>query len=208
MALYKPTAPSPSDGSKFYGICKIAIKDFEDLSSKFDWSDVYISTTVRQEGSDYDKTLRITGGFDKDGKGNLTAAKGENRVVNKINHFFGVLKCEAGINMQGEWETYDEKPIKDIAKFLNDKCGFNGMPDEDMDYKYIAYVYKEKSKNGSGKVFTTIYPEIYLDTAENRTKLKDKVNWMKSQGYIKEHKESAAQPNQEVELADAGLSHL
>ena len=40
MALYKPTTPSPSDGSKFYGICKIAIKDFDDLSSKYDWSDV------------------------------------------------------------------------------------------------------------------------------------------------------------------------
>ena len=209
MALFKPTPSSGGDStSKYYGICNIGIKSFEDLSAKYDWADIYLSVTVAQKDSDYDKTLRITGKFDKDEKGFLTATKGENRVVNKINHFFGVLKCEAGINLKGEWETYDEQPIPNIADYLNDKCGFNGMPGEDISCGYIAYIYKEKSKNGSGKVFPTIYPEIYADTNENSARLKDKVDWMKAQGYIKEHTESTRQTTHEVELAEAGLTNL
>ena len=207
MALFK-TFKSSSNGNKYYGICNIGIKSFEDLSTKYDWADIYLSVIVRQKDSDYDKTMRITGKLDKDDKGNLTAAQGENRVINKIHHFFDVIGCEAGVNLQGNWEDTDEKPIEDIAKYLNDNHGFEGMPEEAPDCKYIAYVYKEKSKNGSGKVFTTIYPEIWLDTAANRTKLQEKVTWMKAQGYIKEHADTESKSVNDVELAAAGIDSL
>ena len=207
MALFKTAKPS-SGGNRYYGICNIGIKSFEDLSSKYEWADIYLSVIVRQKDSDYDKTMRITGKLDKDDKGNLTAAQGENRVINKIHHFFDVIGCEAGINLQGSWEDTNEKPIEDIAKYLNDNHGFEGMPEETPDCKYIAYVYKEKSKNGSGKVFTTIYPEIWLDTAAHRTKLQEKVSWMKAQGYIKEHTETESKSTNDLELASAGIDSL
>jgi len=207
MALFKP-AQTSSEVNRYYGICNIGIKSFDDLSSKYDWADVYLSITVAQKGSDYDKTMRITGPLNKDDNGNLTAGQGDNRVINKLHHFFSVIGCEAGVNLQGNWEDKEENPIKDIAAYLNDNHGFNGMPDENPDCKYIAYIYKEKSKNGSGKVFTTIYPEIWLDTAQNRTKLKEKVSWMKAQGYIKEHNDSAPAKTDEVQLAGAGIDSL
>lgn len=207
MALFKPVKSS-SSGNRYYGICNIGIKSFEDLSTKYDWADIYLSVTVRQKDSDYDKTMRLTGKLDRDDKGNLTAALNENRVVNKVHHFFDVIGCEAGINLQGNWEDNEEKPIKDIGEYLNLSHGFEGMPGEDLDCKYIAYVYKEKSKNGSGKVFTTIYPEIFLDTAANRTKLQEKVSWMKAQGYIKEHTETESTSKNDIELASAGIDAL
>jgi|TARA_R100000084_G_C4647097_1_gene147417 hypothetical protein len=208
MALFKPVKQASGSSDRYYGICNIGLKSFEDLSSKYEWADIYLSVTVAQKDSDYDKTLRITGKLDKDDNGNLTATMGENRVVNKIHNLFAVIGCQAGINLKGDWEDYDENPIPDIAAYLNDKHGFVGMPDETPECKYIAYVYKEKSKNGSGKVFTTIYPEIFLDTAQNRTKLKEKVAWMKAQGYIKEHTDSAPAKSDEVALAGAGLDSL
>ena len=64
------------------------------------------------------------------------------------------------------------------------------------------------SKSDSGKVFTTIYPEIFLDTAANRTKLQEKVSWMKAQGYIKEHTETESTSKNDIELASAGIDAL
>ena len=208
MSLFKPVKQASGSSDMYYGICNIGLKSFEDLSSKYEWADIYLSVTVAQKDSDYDKTLRITGKLNKDDNGNLTATMGENRVVNKINHFFATIGCQAGINLQGNLEDYEENAIEDIETYLNDKHGFVGMPDESPECKYIAYVYKEKSKNGSGKVFTTIYPEIFLDTAQNRTKLKEKVSWMKAQGYIKEHTDSAPDKSNEVSLAGAGIDSL
>jgi len=88
MALFKPVKQASGSSDRYYGICNIGLKSFEDLSSKYEWADIYLSVTVAQKDSDYDKTLRITGKLDKDDNGNLTATMGENRVVNKINHFF------------------------------------------------------------------------------------------------------------------------
>ena len=100
MALFNPVKQASGSSDRYYGICNIGLKSFEDLSSKYEWADIYLSVTVAQTDSDYDNTLRITGKLDKDENCNLTATQGENRGVNKIHHYLATNGGKASINLQ------------------------------------------------------------------------------------------------------------
>jgi len=180
MALYKPTK-SENPGVNFYGICDIAILGFEDKSDQFDWADIYLDVTIKQRGSDYTKSIRINGSFDKGPDGSISGGS----VINRLYHFFDVLGVKAGINAKGGWETEDGQPIDDIAGYLTDNHGI-GLETEPKDFPYLAYVYKEKPKQPGGKVFTRVHHKINNNTPEGKKKLTDDMNWMRSKGYLKE----------------------
>ena len=67
MAIFKPEVKEFSgNGSRFTGICKFAMLDFEDKSGTFDWADLLLEIEVKQEHSDYTRRLQIKGSFDKE----------------------------------------------------------------------------------------------------------------------------------------------
>ena len=179
MAIFRPEM---SSGSSFYGICEIALNNFEDKSSQFDWADIFINVTVNQKDSEYTRDIKIAGSLEKDGGGNITGGS----VLKRMYVFFDAIGCKAGLNVKGEWEDADGKPIEDIASYLDALFGQVAMPDAGLDYNYLAYIYKEKPKKDGDKAWTRTYHKIYSNNETNKAKLEDDVKWLKGKGVIKE----------------------
>tara|TARA_R110002020_G_scaffold212480_1_gene419078 strand:+ start:7185 stop:7796 length:612 start_codon:yes stop_codon:yes gene_type:complete len=203
MALFKPEVKSSNN---FYGICEIAPLGFTNKSGTFDWADIYIEIEVKQKGSDYTKSLKIAGSLDKDTNGDVIGGS----VLKRMYHAFEQFGCDAGINIKGAFETQTGEAINDIAEHLTQFAQVE-IPDTELRYDYIAYVYKEKPKQAGDKVYTRVHPRIYKNTPENKTKLKEEIDWMKSKGYVKEATNddiNAVPKNGNVALNDAGLGAL
>ena len=180
MALIKPTT-SDKPSVNFYGICDIAILNFQDRSAQYDWADIYLDITVKQKGSDYSKSIRLAGSLDKGPDGSVSGGS----VLNRLYHLFDIIGIKAGINAKGGWETEDGQAIEDIAKYLND--GFaEGIDSTPTNFPYLAYVYKEKPKQVDGKVYTRVHHKINVNSVDGRKKLEDDMNWLRQKGYLKE----------------------
>ena len=182
MALVKPTnLKSSSSHTNYYGICDIAILSFEDRSTQYDWADIYLDVTVKQKGSDYTKSIRISGSLEKGPDGSVSGGT----VLNRLYHFFDILGVKAGVNAKGDWETEDGQPIDDIAGYLtsNHAEGIDANPTE---FPFLAYVYKEKPKQAGGKVYTRVHHKINANSPNGRKSLEEDMNWMRSKGYLKE----------------------
>ena len=179
MAIFKPEVKS-GNFSNFTGVCEFGILEFKNRSDEFDWADLFIEVSVKQKGSDFDRPLAIKGSFDKV-KGKITGGNGLTRLY----HFFDQIGCEAGMNVDGGWESSDGKEIKDIEKYLNDNFVVgNGTDTPNLDY--VGYFYKEQPKVPGGKSYTRVLSKVYKNVTENKAKLEDDVKWMKSKGYLKE----------------------
>jgi len=203
MALFKPKA---AESNNFYGICEIALLDFSDKGGTYDWADIFIEIEIKQNGSDYTKSLKIAGSLDKDPNGDVTGGS----VIKRMYHAFEQMGCDAGINIKGEFETQGGEPIANIGTHLN-QYAQDEIPGADLNYNFIAYVYKEKPKKMGDKVYTRVHPRIYTNTAEHKAKLADDINWMKSKGYIKEATEAdinGVPKSGNVNLDSAGLGAL
>ena len=198
MAIFKPE----SNGSytNFLGYCEFGILEFKDKSGDFDWADIYIEMRVKQKGSDYDRTVQIKGGLDRE-NGKITGGS----VLKRMYHVFEQLGCGAGINVKGEWEDENGDKIADIAKYLNDNfiIGNNETYEPNMDF--IGYFYRENPKTPGGKSYTRIWNKIYKNKEENKSKLEKDVEWMKSKGYIKELTDAVPA---KTEMSGSGLSNL
>jgi len=181
MAIFKPEIKESTGGSKFTGICKFAIINFEDKSGMFDWADLYLDVEVKQEHSDYSRKLQIKGSFEKDSSGNITGGS----VLKRLYTFFDAIGCKAGINVKGEWEDENGEKIDNIADYLN-KGAVDGDIETVASYKYLAYFYKEQPKKPGAKSYTTVWPKVYLSSDTNEGKLKSDIDWLKGKGYLKE----------------------
>ena len=182
MALFKPT--TTSNTNNYYGICDIAILGYSDFSKKYDWADIYIDVEIKQKGSDYTKSIRLAGSLEKEPDGSVKGGS----VLNRLYHFFEVLGIQAGINNQGDWETQDGQPIKDIAKYLNDNHSSSDR--EPTTFPFLAYVYKEKPKKAGGKVYTRVHHKVHPNSTEGRRKLEEDMKWLREKGYLKEVKDN------------------
>ena len=200
MAIFRPEM---SSGSSFYGICEIALNNFEDKSSQFDWADIFINVTVNQKGSEYTREIKIAGSLERDGGGNITGGS----VLKRMYVFFDAIGCKAGLNVKGEWEDAEGKPIEDIASYLNTNFAQVAMPDAGLDYNYLAYIYKEKPKKDGDKAWTRTYHKIYQNSDANKAKLDDDIKWLKGKGVIKEATDLPVQQNGNT-LQGSGLASL
>ena len=180
MALIKPTT-SDKPSVNFYGICDIAVLNFQDRSAQYDWADIYLDITVKQKGSDYTKSIRLAGSLDKGPDGSVSGGS----VLNRLYHLFDILGVKAGINAKGGWETEDGEDIDNIADYLN-KGFAEGIDSKPTNFPYLAYVYKEKPKQVDGKVYTRVHHKINLNSTDGRKKLEDDMNWLRQKGYLKE----------------------
>ena len=199
MAIFKPE--SSGSYTDYLGICEIALMEFNDKSKDFDWADIFIEITIKQKGSDYDKPLQIKGSLDRE-KGIVVGGS----VLKRMYHFFEQIGCGAGINVQGEWEDEEGNKIEDIAGYLNEKFSSISMPDSPPDdFPYIAYLYKEQPKVPGGKSYTRVFSKVYQNKEDNKAKLENDVNWMKSKGYLKEMTDEVSN---KTEMSGSGLSNL
>ena len=203
MAIFRPKGTG--SGSNFYGITEIALMGFEDKSSEFEWADLYLDVEIKQKGSDYTKQLRITGNLEKDANGKITGGNALKRVYG----FFDVIDEKSGLNVDGEWEDAEGNKIAGIAAQLNQGHAALVMPDQEPDYNYLAYVYKEKPKTPGAKVYSRVFYRIQKNDDDGRRKLEEDVKWFKSKGFIKEASESdMATPEQTVEMSSSGIGNL
>jgi|TARA_R110000824_G_scaffold7653_3_gene34559 hypothetical protein len=205
MAIFRPEETKSSGVSNFYGFTPIAILGFEDKSDQFDWADLFLDVEVKQEGSDYQKSLRIAGNLEKDINGKITGGTALKRVYG----FFDVIGERAGLNVDGNWEDADGKKITNIATHLNQAHSQNVMPGGDLEFNFLAYVYKEKPKTTGAKVYSRVFYRIQPNTDEGRQKLEADVKWFKSKGFIKEATEADINtPQQSVEMSASGVGNL
>ena len=204
MAIFRPEGTT-SSGSNFYGVCDIALMGFTDRSSEFDWADIYIDVEIKQKGSDYTKQLKISGDLEKDMNNKITGGS----VLKRIYHFFDIIGEKAGLNVDGEWEDADGNKIEDIASYLNQNHSSLVMPDQDPDFNFLAYVYKEKPKQKGGKVYSRVFHKIQKNELTGRAQLESDVKWFKNKGFLKEASESDTQtPTKSVEMSQNGIGNL
>ena len=203
MAIFRPEGTS--SGSNFYGITEIALMNFEEKSSDYDWADLYLDVEIKQKGSDYTKQLRITGNLEKDANGKLTGGNALKRMYG----FFDVIGEQAGMNVDGVWEDADDNAIDNIASHLNQGHASLVMPDQEPEYNYLAYVYKEKPKTPGAKVYSRVFYRIQKNDKDGRRKLEEDVKWFKGKGFIKEATETdMATPQKSVEMSSSGVGNL
>jgi len=203
MAIFRPTG-GESSGNNFYGICEIAILNFEEKSSQFEWADIYLDIEVKQKGSDYTKQLRIAGDLEKGPDGKITGGS----VLKRMYNFFDIIGCKAGLTVDGKWENENGEEIHDVAQYLNAQFTQNVIPDTDPDFNYIAYVYKEKPKQKGGKVYTRVFHRVNHNDDKGRKQLESDVKWFKDKGFLKEATESDIKPTQNVEMSESGIGNL
>tara|TARA_R100000458_G_scaffold20571_1_gene18368 strand:+ start:278 stop:889 length:612 start_codon:yes stop_codon:yes gene_type:complete len=193
MAIFKPKT---TESVNYYGVCDIAVLGFSDFSSKYDWADIYLDVEIKQKGSDYTKSIRIAGSFEKEPDGSIKGGS----VLSRLYHFFDIVGIQAGVNAQGGWETEDGKAIENIADYLNANHALDNR--EPKTFPYLAYVYKEKPKKAGDKVYTRVHHKIQPNSPEGRTKLEADMDWLKKKGYLKEAKENEANNVSTQELED------
>mgnify|MGYP003152406431 CR=1 FL=1 len=127
MAVFRPQSTLHS-GSKFIGIQPVSIVEFTDESGRWDWADIYIRITMKVQGSDFERAMKVAGSLDRDNDGNITGGS----VLNRMYRIFDVIGCKAGVNLRGAWEDHDGKEIKDVEKYLNSNFVNTGtFPDDD-----------------------------------------------------------------------------
>jgi len=126
MALVRPAKTETSDG-KFTGILPVCIWDFKDRSSEYDWADVFISVELDIQGSEYNRSLEICGGLERDSKGQVSGG----HVLKPLYHLFDTLGFGGGLNAKGEWEDEDEEcnDHRDIPVGYHCICGWARLED-------------------------------------------------------------------------------
>tara|TARA_R100001530_G_scaffold9709_1_gene9779 strand:- start:774 stop:1385 length:612 start_codon:yes stop_codon:yes gene_type:complete len=203
MAIFKPEVSKSINN--YLGICEFGITNFEDKSAQFDWADIFIELTVKQRGSDFDRIIQIKGNLDKEG-GKITGGS----VLKRLYQFFEEIGCEAGVNIDGDWEDSEGNKITNIANYLNDRFlkhdkDKNGNSNYEPTMDYLAYFYKEQPKVPGGKSYTRAWNKVYKNLAGNKEKLQSDVNWMKSKGYLKE---ATNEIPVKTEMSGSGLANL
>ena len=200
MAIFRPKM---GGGSDYFGVCEIALNNFEDKSSQFDWADIFIDVTVNQKGSEYTRNIKLAGSLEKDSDGNITGGS----VLKRMYTFFDAIGCKAGLTVKGKWEDEKGKSIDNIADYLNDKFIPALIPDGELVYPYLAYIYKEKPKKDGDKAWTRVYHKMYGNAESNRAKLESDVKWLKDKGVIKEATDTPVKSNGNT-LQGSGLASL
>ena len=182
MAVFRPKSAN-SGTSRFVGIHPVGVVSFTDESGKWDWADIYIRVTLKIEGSEFERDMKIAGSLERDHEGNITGGS----VLNRMYLIFDVMGCRAGVNLQGGWETHDGKEIKDIEKYLNDNFVHVGaFPDDDPKFEYLAYVYKKRPSKPGGKVYEEVWPKLAANTVAGKRNITNDINFLTKKGHIKE----------------------
>ena len=195
MAIFKPeTSSTPTS---FLGPIEVGIINFKDKSADFVWADVFIEVELSVKNSEYSNRMSVCGRLDKDAEGKITGGS----VLKRMYNLFDMLGCKAGLTIDGKWEDDEGNSISDIADYLNQSFRTDS---ED----YVAYAYKKKPKNPGDKVYTEVYPKLFLNTPGGKAQCEKDVAWLKSKGIIKEADASDMPQKSDTPLAASALNNL
>ena len=195
MAIFKPeTSNAPVS---FLGPIEVGIINFKDKSSDFDWADIFIEVELSVKNSEYSNRMSICGRLDKDAEGKITGGS----VLKRMYNLFDMLGCKAGLTIDSKWEDDEGNAIDSISDYLNSQFKTDS---ED----YIAYAYKKKPKKLGDKVYTEVYPRLYLNTPGGQTQCEKDVVWLKSKGVITEADAADMPQKSDTKLADTALNNL
>ena len=195
MAIFKPeTSSAPVS---FLGPIEVGIINFKDKSSDFDWADIFIEVELSVKNSEYSNRMSICGRLDKDAEGKITGGS----VLKRMYNLFDMLGCKAGLTIDSKWEDDEGNAIDSISDYLNSQFKTDS---ED----YIAYAYNKKPKKLGDKVYTEVYPRLYLNTPGGQTQCEKDVVWLKSKGVIKEADAADMPQKSDTKLADTALNNL
>jgi hypothetical protein len=177
MALFKPEASAVGGSWLGYQVC--GIESFEDKGGLYKWAPVYLQVSLKVENSKYPQEYKIAGSFERNPDGTIK----DNTLLRKIYNLMDVLGEDAGVNAKGEWEI-NNRPIPDIAEYLNDK--YSPQFPEEPTMNLLVYIY-EKWSDKDEKAYNECAGRIYHNDDKGKQELQGYVNFMKGKGYIKEH---------------------
>tara|TARA_R110000824_G_scaffold215951_2_gene402578 strand:+ start:9679 stop:10320 length:642 start_codon:yes stop_codon:yes gene_type:complete len=161
------------------------ILSFEDMSSNYEWADVYLIVEIKTRNSEYSNKLRITGSFEKDNDVIQNSS-----LLRKLYSLFDALSFGGGISKEGAWVNRVDEPITDIANFLNNN--YTDTTGADI-YPFTVYVYKTEVTNkntGEKNVYTRVDSRIAKsDNPKAVADLKSYIEWAKKNEVIVEYNE-------------------
>ena len=100
-----------------------------------------------------------------------------------------------------KWEDENGNQITNIAEHLSSNFKMDGQD-------FIAYAYKKKPKKPGDKVYTEMWPKLWLNTEGGRMQCDKDVKWLKKNGYLKEATQDDLAPKGQTNLADNALANL
>ena len=112
-----------------------------------------------------------------------------------------IALIEEDLTVDSKWEDDDGNAISSIADYLNQSFKTDS---ED----YIVYAYKKKPKKVGDKVYTEVYPRLFLNTPGGKEQCDKDISWLKSKGVIKEADASDMPQKNNTPLADTALNNL
>jgi len=178
MALMRSQVKS--GGGDWTGIKTGTITAVRDDSSKFQWADVYLAIDFKVEGSDYPRTMKICGSWEKNPDGTIQDCT----LLKRITFFFDAIGEMGGVNQHGEWVNHKEEKIDDICSYIMNN------------YKDIAltiFIYKEQGKDG--KAYTRVHNKVLAAKNGSEQELESYIAFLRKKGYLKEAKEGDGTAN-------------
>ena len=172
------------------GFQEVACVGFVDrkVDSKYDNLDVFLEVHLQNDLSQYPYKYNLLGTFDKDTSGKID---GGSSLLKHINYLSGALLWDGGVDVQGNWVTADDEPIDDIQSYLTKNYAQDF--DKDKTKSIYCFVYDKWSVKAK-RSYQTVCPKMVVNTPDNQRDLHSYIDYMKANGYIKEH--DANQPQQ------------
>lgn len=181
--IYRPEeVDQKSSGSQsFIGVQPVKIIGFLNEPNKFgDDDDVNIAIELGVEGSDYTRSIYISGPTKLDADGRVEF----HPFMKKLYHLFDLIGFKGGIDIKGNFVDEGGAPISDIGAYLSAKFASSS---DDAVYPYLAFIYKRANKAGHKYEFSyTVYPKLYSNTADGRKDLSSFVTFLRDRKVIKE----------------------
>lgn len=187
---YRPQKEKTNNGKldgppPWLGFQDAKILSFEDMSSNYEWADVYLIIEIKTRNSEYSNKMRITGSFEKE-----NGVIQDSSLLRKLYSLFDALNFGGGINKEGAWVTKVDEPITDIATFLNNN--YTDTTDTEI-YPFTVYVYKTEVTNkntGEKNVYTRVDSRIARsDNPKSVADFKSYIEWAKKNEVIVEYNE-------------------
>tara|TARA_B100000519_G_C14251144_1_gene442477 strand:+ start:1433 stop:2077 length:645 start_codon:yes stop_codon:yes gene_type:complete len=187
---YRPQKEKTNNGKldgppPWLGFQDAKILSFEDMSSNYEWADVYLIIEIKTRNSEYSNKMRITGSFEKEND-----VIQDSSLLRKLYSLFDALNFGGGINKEGAWVTKVDEPITDIATFLNNN--YTDTTDTEI-YPFTVYVYKTEVTNkntGEKNVYTRVDSRIARsDNPKSVADFKSYIEWAKKNEVIVEYNE-------------------
>ena len=177
MALMRSQVKS---GGDWTGIKTGTITAVRDDSSKYSWADVYLAVDFKVEGSDYPRTMKIAGSWEKNPDGTIQDCP----LLKKITYFFDAIGEQGGVTQHGEWANFKEEKIDDICGYIMDN------------YKEMAltiFIYKEQGKDG--RAYTRVHNKVLAAGNGSEKELESYVAFLRKKGYLKVAREGDGAAN-------------